>query len=307
MVKRIYIVLFLLSLITQSCIKDDLSDCPQRRYIWFESINPKYKYGIIAKQVNLYLYDEQQRFVSELIYSTDELNQSNGKVYIPDQIKGTYMVVALVNLSDSYQVYDTERLEMWKLLLQDINDNKVFVRPPDIYHAVKNISFGSDINHKADTLYLEKNTNHIYLTITSNEPSVLEKIRPYIRASNSMSNYENLLLGERVIDYYPHDIEKYTNQAQYSLTTMLLRMGGDASMYLEEQKPDGSVTDRKLFNITQELIKIRNNNGEKLYDTNLKLALEDEFKFIIVLDEASKIIDLKINDWYVIKNYIVIK
>jgi len=305
--KSIYILLLLLWPVMQSCIYDDLSDCFRERYIWFKSINTKYIYEDIAQQVNLYIYDEQQQFINELICTHDDLIRTGGKVYIPAQYEGKYWIVALVNLSDNYIVYDTEEFAHWKASLQTANGNEVSSKLPDLYHSMKAISFGQDNPLPGDTMYLSKNINHIYLTIECSASDVLENIQPYIYGSNSLFNYENRLLGDRMITYHPHNTQKYTNRMQYSITTMLLRIMGDISLYFKEQESDGSISDRKIFNITEELAKVKDSNGRKLYDSDIKLSLEDEFKFVIVLDKSSQIIDLKINDWYVVKDYVEIK
>jgi len=304
------ICLLFLFLTMQSCIKDDLSHCglKEQSFIWFKSINPKYNYAEIAQQVNLYLYDEQLQFAGELVYTQEELKQSQAKIYIPAEKKGAYTIIALVNLSDKYEIFDTERLVTWKgSLHRGTGYEDISYKLPDIYHSMKKISFHADQKQQEDTLYLVKNTNHIRLIVECSSQGKLDSIQPYIYGSNTMFSYENRLLGDRMVTYHPHTTTKQPGISEYSLTTMLLRTGGDASLYFKALNPDGSYTDRKLFNITERLANVKNNNDGKVYDTDQKLAYEDEFEFKVVLDNSSQIMHLIINDWYVIKDYVEIK
>lgn len=307
--KSTYILILVLLLLSvmQGCIKDDLGNCYKERFIWFKSINTKYDYAKIVQQVNLYIYDEKEQLTGELIYTQKDLIQTGSKVYIPVQYTEKYRVVALVNLLDHYVVYDTDELMTWRTSLETGKGNEISFKLPDLYHSRKNITFGPENPLPGDTMYLTKNINHIYLTVECSTPGVLESIQPYMYGSNSLFNCENRLLGDRMITYHPHDAKVMTNQRKYSLTTMLLRIGGDLSLYFKEQNPDGSVANRKLFNITEELAKVRDSNGNRLYFSDARLAFEDEYNFTIVLDASSQIIDLKINDWYVVKDYVEIK
>lgn len=303
----ILILVLLLLQVMQACIQDDLSNCNKERFIWFKSINTKYDYAKIVQQVNLYIYNEELQLAGELAYSKEDLMQTDSKVSIPVQYTGKYMFVALVNQSDPYLVYDTQELTTWKTSLQTYKGNEISFKLPDLYHSRKEIVSGPENPLPGDTMYLTKNINHIYLTVECSTSSVLESLEPYIYGSNSLFNYENRLLGDRMITYHPHDTKVMTNQRKYSLTTMLLRIGGDLSLYFKEQNPDGSVANRKLFNITEELAKVKDSNGNRLYFSDARLAFEDEYNFTIVLDASSQIIDLKINDWYVVKDYVEIK
>lgn len=305
--KRVYILFFFLFLVSPGCIRDDNSDCYEGGYLWFESINPKYSYEAMAKQVNLYLYDDQRLFAEELVYTEDDLKSSAWRVYIPTGYKGDFTIVALVNLSDYYVVSDRERLVTWKAGLRS-GDNDVSYKLPDIYMAMKKVSLDNLSGAEDENvLFLAKNTNHIYLLIESVGGRLQGDIEPYIRGSNSLFNYENRLFGDRMVVYYPHMTEKRGNGTLYFLSTMLLRVAGDVSLYLRETLSDGTASDRFLFNIPEKLAQVKDHNGVKLYDTDQKLALEDEFYFTLVLDEQLQVMTLKVNDWYVIRDYIQIK
>lgn len=297
--KYILILLSFLFTIT-GCIDEDYSDCEKGIYINFKTLNPKYEYTEIVENVEIHLYDVQNNLVNNYTYSRNQLEGSEYKAYIPEQKAGNYSTVAVVNMSDSYKISNKEYENSF--LLEVLTDPKDSIQKklPDIYHSIKEISFGR-LNPQDELMELSKNTNHIDVTVIF-EDDILspgKKLNAYIKGSNGIYNANNKSVGKTPITYCAHFNEKKEDDSYlFSFTTLRLWIGDDLKLSIVEEGEETSRILNELM-ITEEIAKLTNSSGEKIYDTDEKLEFEDEFKIKIMIDNTG-MIGLKINDWYAV-------
>lgn len=308
--KKEYVFILLFSfLIFGNCINEDNSDCPYGKYVLFKIINPKYQYKEVVDKVDLYLYNEEEILVGEYSYSKAQLEGSELKAMIPYDRAGNYSIVALINQSERYLTFNKGELkELRTELLTDEGDSVKF-KLADIYHSYKEVSFKGNTAMTNDTMYLSKNTNHINLEIEIHDYDLPDNasLVTHICGNNGTYNFSNKSVGNRKITYLPHssdfgDIRNEIMNFRYLFTIMRLWIGDDLKICLEQHEPGTLPETLAEVMLTEEIAKLENElTGEKLYDTDEKLELEDEFDIRIVFDNTFTIIELKINDWFVIK------
>jgi Protein of unknown function (DUF1812). len=109
------LVVVLLSIAFNSCIKDDLSDCPSSIRIYFDYLPATYaniKEGINPDEVtrmNLYWFDaETDLFLGVEVDEAPELGLSDYFMTIPTLKTGEYKFVAWGNLEDEYSLLPEE-------------------------------------------------------------------------------------------------------------------------------------------------------------------------------------------------------
>lgn len=306
--KEYILILFSSLLLFGSCIEEDLDDCLRGKYICFKTNNPKYKYEEVVDKVNLYLYDEGENLVSEYSYSRQQLIDSDYKAYLPQHLNGNYLLVALVNHEDCYSTTEVSQLSKLKTKLNAENDS-VRSKQADLYHAYREVSFGDTYHITSDTVSLSKNTNHINLEVELRDYPMPANatLCTHICGCNGIYNYNNKSLGGAKLTYIPHTlVSENISGNKITLnnisTIMRLWIGDDLSICLEQHEPGKSPVNLTNLMLTKEIASIANDlTNEKLYDTNEKLELEDEFRIRVVLDGELSVVELRINNWYLIK------
>lgn len=310
--KEYILILFSSLLIFGGCINEDLSDCPRGKYIYFKTNSPKYVYENIVKKVDLYLYDEGENLVSEYSCPREDLDGNNYRIYIPQFPNGNYVAVALVNQDNHYETLDKSKLTSLRTRLLTTSGDSVKIKPNDIYHSNKEMNFGDTYHITSDTMFLSKNTNHINLSVQIKDHKMPDAntLGTTITGANGEYNYNNRSVGNSTLTYIPHTtspIEKVQNTIVFKNSTTIMRLWIDADLMVNVIEYENGVTPKNKpvasLNLMDMISKVKNDaTGEYLYNTNEKLELEDEFNIEVIYDSSFSIIDLKVNDWFCIKN-----
>lgn len=151
-------------------------------------------------------------------------------------------------------------------------------------------------------MYLSKNTNNIHLTVHMSDGAVpaSAQVDAYMHGCNGLYDSQNKAKGNTMVTYLPHASSKVVTST-YDFTTLRLWIGDDLTMKIEQNESGKQAVPLATIPVTQWLAELENDNGEKLYDTDDKLEMEDEFNIEISLDGKAVIIGVKINGWYLIK------
>jgi len=301
--KSLLLLPMLLILLT-GCYKDDNSDCPEGRYIYFNSVMNKYDYEDVAECVHLYLYDNQGKLADTYSFSTQQLEASGYKVQLPFYTPGDYTLVAQVNYSDEhYAVTGHDDLSSFRSSIQcgpsDLQN--------DIWHGYRTIRFDrySIARQECDTVDVYKNTNNFEVYVRFKDGSIPQRknITAYMEGSNGMVGYNNNCIAGSLRTYRPYTTMESNHQ--YSFRTMNLNTDSDLALYLEAADMTRASQSVSLP-IASYLAQIKDAGGNYLYKTQAQLDQEDRFEIIVTLDDNGpggnlQIIGLIINGWALIK------
>lgn len=293
--KHIYLLITLF-LFLGGCNKDDLEDCPIMLHVYFESVMTKYEYENIADQLDLYLYNQNNSLVERFSYSKNQLQQANYTPVLPIWEFGKYTLVALVNPKD-YTISGDGDINSFQVALNSEEGDTVRTKQSDLFHAYKvmDLPFTGIIN-RYDTLDLYKNTNHILVNISFERyDTERSTLHAYMSGNNGSSDYKNDCNPNSKRIYLPYTKKWEGRKVSMQYTTMQLKIGSDLTLYVEEER-EGTRTIMKELNIAETISKVSE------YNTNEKLDQEDTFTIDLVLSSDYIILDLKINDWYIIRS-----
>ena len=301
--KSLFLVPMLLLMLT-GCYKDDNSDCPEGRYIYFNSVMNKYDYEDVAECVHLYLYDNQGKLADTYNFDAQQLKANGYKVQLPFYPPGSYTLVAQVNYSeDYYGITGDNDLSSFRSSIQcgptELQN--------DIWQGHETIRFDrySIAQQECDTVDVYKNTNNFEVYVRFKDGSIPQRknITAYMEGSNGTVGYNNSCIAGSSRTYEPHT--SLENNHQYSFRTMNLNTDSDLALHLTAADRTRAVQVLSL-NIVPYLAKIEDGWGNYLYKTQAQLDQEDRFEIIVTLDDPGntgnlQIIGLVINGWALIK------
>lgn len=315
--KRLHIQWGLLALvfIMGSCINDDLSDCPVNKYLYFETLNSKYTFREVVEKVDLYMYDGD-KLVDTKTYSRTDIQATDYKIPLYDYPnKSERWCIALVNQTENcYRTVNADQIQTLQTELIATEGDTVKNRISDLFHGAKGLYF--EYPHTmTDTIYLKKNTNDINLFVSFDGYKLPSGSRLDAVLSGTNGQYDSDNNPVKITRYTYLPYNQNVNDGPYAFTahftTMRLWIGGDKEIRLDKESVSdtGGPNARKMLhklNVTEVLAQITGPNGDYLYDTNEKLEAEDVFNIFITLDGNFVILELKINDWFLIKDGIKI-
>lgn len=302
-VRYLYIYLILAAFtLFESCYKDDLEDCPILLHVYCRSVMEKYSYENITDKLDLYLYNQSGAFVEKYSYTRQELAQADYNALIEIWNFGDYTLLASVNALQPYLVTGTENLNAFKVgLIAEANDT-VRNKPNDLYHGHKAMALPfTGIINRYDTLDIYKNTNHIDVNISFENSSVPDELvlTPLMHGNNGSFDYSNKCHPDSRRIYLPHTRQDMQDGIQLQFTTMQLRIGSDLTFMLyEDFKGEKKIAHE--FNLMEMIAK------NPKYDTDEELDQEDHFRITLVYKSDYGILELKVNDWYVIRQGVMI-
>lgn len=310
--KIVYIVIVIFILwLPSGCYREDLSDCPQGLLLKLEPTITKYTIDEIINDVTLYLFNEQGDYVAKYHYQRDALQGPELLVPVPQQRTGKYTFVVLVNHDEKdYTTFGTEKCEslLTRLLTEP---NFTFSRKQaDLYHGHKVIEVTQGLKVVTEEVEISKNTNNINLQLEIREYNLEEneEISAQLTGTNGTYDYANKPTGNTVITYNPHTpgpavAEQGVYRREDQFRTMRLWIGDDLKLTIYRNFPDLKPIEMASIMLTKTIAEIKDpSTGDYLYNTDEKLELEDEFNISLVLDETYTIVDLIINNWYVVKS-----
>lgn len=302
--KSLLLLPMLLILLT-GCYKDDNSDCPEGRYIYFNSVMNKYDYEDVAECVHLYLYDNQGKLADSYTFNSQQLEENGYKVQLPFYAPGDYTLVAQVNYTDGhYAITGLDNLSSFRSSIQ-CGDSDL---QNDIWQGHRTIRFDrySIAKQECDTVDVYKNTNNFEVYVRFKDGSIPQRknITAYMAGNNGMVGYNNNCIAGSNRTYQPH--ATLTSNYQYSFRTMNLNTDSDLTLYLDVADKTRASQSLSL-NITSYLAQIEDGWGNYLYKTQAQLDQEDQFEIVVTLDDSGpnngnlQIIGLVINGWALIK------
>lgn len=300
------------------CYKETYDDCPSGRWIYFQSVMPKYNYSEIVENANLYLYDAQGQLINTYIYELSEVKANGGKLLLPFQDMGDYTLVAVINNSkDHYEVTSPEDISSGRLSIL-CDDNSIVDRMTcDIYHAYKTITFDrySITREEIDVLNLYKNTNDFTIEIQytgNNAPTGVVDMN--ISAVNGVYGYDNKLVSDCMRHYKPYSYLE--EESRYLIRTMRFQTDTEILLNLQLWTDDYEIgippntrnnsNEPELLrshclNITEFLSGIKDSKGNYLYNTDEKLEQEDHFHIVITLKPNFDVSGITVNNWFAIR------
>ena len=308
----------ILSVILTGCYKETYEDCPPGRWIYFESVMPKYVYNNIVENAELYLYNAGGNLVNKYEYGLSEVKANGGKLLLPFQPNGDYTLVSVINRSDEYyNVADAEHTTSGKLSILCDNNSTVNQMQCNIYHAYQTVSFDrySITREETDTLDLYKNTNDFTIEIRyigNNIPTGV--VDMHITALNGTYGYDNKLVSDAIRHYKPYTYNQ--EESQYLIRTMRFQTDTDILLNLElwtdnyevgmgtntrNSSDEPQVIRSHRLNINEFLSGVKDSKGNYLYDTNDKLEQEDHFHIVVTLDRDFDINGITVNSWFAIR------
>ncbi len=310
-------------LIIMSCVKDDLSDCPPVNpvdpglpgetsdwYLHFRTIPAKYTFRNVVESLDLYIYDRDEHDLVEVIdYSYEDLAGNDFSIHLGGMdciIKDSYRFVVVMNATEHYEVVPGQTIQEYELsIVQDAEKgdfidfklNDVFSGYLDAVAQTKTI--------RRDTVDLVKLINHVTVTVEFENYSLPPgyELSASITGSNGHYNYEFDSKQKALKPYMPY-MERFLELDyifEYDITTAKLTIDDDMMLNVEERNQQDDFFRDLHLSLTGELAKIKDDNGNYLYNTNEKLMQEDEFFFYFLLDKDFKILELTINDWILVR------
>lgn len=308
--KSLLIILLACCLTLTGCFREKYLDCPEGRYIYLRSATGNYNCEDIAERVDLYLYDSEGNLVGTYSFDRDEIIARDYKLPIPFQPAGEYTLVAQVNFSeDDYMLIGIDNLFGGQCGLVGGALGEITRKQADIYHGFGKIVFGEGPDafaYKTDIIDIYKNTKNIELEVSYHKSvdADTRRAEAVITGNNGVYKYDNSNAAECFRRYYPHTNGGHT----FSFTTMHFYCNSDMTLTVDLYKrpstragQEGTLLDSQELNIAGYLAQVRDNTGAYLYDTDEKLALEDEFFIQVMFGDKHAMIGLWVNGWAVIK------
>ncbi|MDH6358993.1 FimB/Mfa2 family fimbrial subunit [Parabacteroides sp. PF5-9] len=314
------IILFVIPvLLFGSCLKDELEPCgmdpDNLRYISLKSGMRKYNYEHIVKEVDVYLYDDNDFLVDLLSYSKEELKKTDYRIALPIAENQEYSAVVLVNKGDSYEIDRIDQQKEFYVSLKSEAGDTVRTRQADLFTGFKVLDFGADalpegMDDRCDTVILMKATNHFDVTVDFKGYTLPtgSRINTYIKGNNGSANYQTRCHknSQRIYMPLPPDDGSVMTDNPLYFTTMKIWHGSDLTLYVEELNENDQLVKSHQMLIVDRLAQIKNMDGEYLYNTDDKLDQEDQFVLNLELDDRFVLIGLSINGWSLIESGIVV-
>jgi len=289
-----------------ACIKEDLDNCPpvtrEQRYILFETKNTKTTFREAFSNLDLYIYDKEDKLVeSPISYTRSELAASEYRAYLPDWVEPDYMVVAVMNDNELFEVEDTGSLHTFKTSLSTDYSDWLNTPITDIYLGNLQVPSSRTRATGVGTVYLSKLTNKFYITVKLNGFTlpVTHAINVHIQGCNGRYNSSLEGIAEQLTLYMPHTDNKPKESVyEFLIDTLRLWFGDDLTLVvkLDEEGKDTREVDR--IGIVDFLAEVTDMDGNYLYDSDEKLDFEDEYYIEIVLDTELKISQIIVNGWF---------
>ena len=296
---NIFFWLLLLSLSVISCISEDYDNCPKGYYIRFYPQNQKHDLKQMINTVDLYLYGEDGSLHKEIHRTKEELRPADGAVFIPLLPAGEYKVLALINHDPS--CYEISSYQKFEEVHTSLPEELIKTPPADLFVGIKPLEFKQNEKYAMTVpMKIAKQTNHINLKIVFQdyEQPADAILNSHIYGSNGKFEYSTYSCSNIYRKYIGHkkDSSQDTNAA-FQLTTMRLWAGADINLVVEEEYPSLGETRSVKINLVEELMKVKDEKGELLYDTDEKLEFNDEYDITMTLDGNFVLLELTIDNW----------
>lgn len=318
--KRINIIIVLLLLLLQSCIKDDFSTCKTELLLRFRyTLNNEYTnlFYPAVNRITVYIFDYNGKYVDT--YSAQGAVLTNAYVMHIPLPRGEYHVVAYGGPLTTYSVgtinSDTNVLNTSLVKgVTDIKDLHIELKnkngetgflypesvPDDLYVGLETEARSSMNEQRITDIYLTKNTNAIKVKINDpNNTDVAYEV--YITDKNGRYHFDNRIdTTHSHFKYKPINTVQQPNYMEVDLKKMRLMLENSPMLVIKE---NGST--RNLYSENPGIIYNKNMTDQILetekYATQEDLDREDEYLFEITLPstDLSTGIIVSINGWVI--------
>jgi hypothetical protein len=320
---RVYVfLLFLAAVASQSCIRDDLSNCISDKRVYFDyDLTLSEKGGINPEditRINLFIFDENGLFVKEYIDEAPRLSPEYA-ITINDLRTGYYRFIAWCNLKDPYAmspaglVPGQTRFDDLRVLLQSINSHR------EVTEELKPLFFATHAGNSFEILgaksqfihlNLIKDTYRINVTVSGME-STLAGMYDYklnIEDDNGAYLFDNDFAScERFTYTQPCRVVESAkfgerNDLKSSLTVLRLTEERKPRLRAEGPQPVLRLINDQTKEVVVEddliaLIKEANQAGAKIdFETTYEFDIEYELS-----QESSLVVYIYINGWRLIR------
>ncbi len=296
-------LLLLLIAGAQSCIREGISDCDQRLYIYFTPENVKHNYPQLVQTVDLYFYDEQGNLAATRNYNKNELYTEHKAAIVDDLPIGRYTLMSIINNVETYQTTGEQQLHTLQSNLREKEIKETLV---DFFSGTIELIVTPSITSQRIEKTIIKHNNNIHLEIQFDDDYELPQqttLNTYIAGNNGAYHYQSgTCLSDSYTTYLPHHIENNPDgiPIKADFTTMRIWRNSDLTLYFQEQHPTQGIVRTLRLNIADELARVVNDQNQPLYDTDQKLSYHDEYNIRITLGPQLILLQLVINDWTVI-------
>lgn len=309
--KRISINIFIvLSLLLQSCLKEDLSMCESWLLLKFRySLNDQYSnlFGAEVHKVTIYVFDNHGKYVDSFSEQGDKLtNDYVMRIPLPE---GKYSVVAYGGDFSTYSVRELNRQDntlnnILRKGITDISDFRAELKntigaenylyptntADDLYAGFVTDAVSAMDNQNITDVELIKDTKKIKVKITSTDP-IPTPFDIYITALNGRYLSDNNIdLNHGTFKYTPVNSIVQPNYIEVDLKIMRLMLGQSPMLVIKN-----SITQNVIYNenmIDQILL-------TKQYVTQEDFDREDQFIFEITIQSKDNNIEIliSVNGW----------
>lgn len=311
--KWIIVMMAFAALCACNTITEDLPPCVN--YVKFTyTMNMKYvdAFTVEAKHVDLYIFDENDRFVSCISRDTETMTDKQ-TMELPSLPGGKYHLIAWAGFDSDFYRYSAQ-LKEGESTSKDLKvmmmrekaeglDGVNFVQRKELaplWHAETEVDL-CPLKPKTVAMDMTKDTNKLRIVLQADGAKALNKdnVLFQLTAANGFLNFDNALLKDDRIGYLPYfkaDGDVSENKDGVSvvvaeLNTMRLMEKNDVKLKI--QKKDGE----ELINI--DLIKYLLLTKMEGHDMTPQeyLDRQDEYAVIFFLDANYMIVKIKVNGW----------
>lgn len=296
------IVMFVILLSIQSCIKDDRSDCKDSalRLAFRYTLNNQHTdlFETEVTKVTVYVFDASNKYVGTYTESGDNLKNKNFMtISLPE---GRYQAIVFC---DNLNTFTTDGLDSgaslsdFRIVLNSMEDADGYLIPQSVPGDLF-AGYASDIlatyNESCiTTVDLMKDTKNIKIKITGLNYLARSVIVPnvYVTAINGKYKGDNSIdTSHRMLKYIPHYTSVTDNRLEADLRTMRLLIGHSPMLVIKDPAIPGYLFNQ---NITQLIL------VNPKYTSQEDIDREDTFVFEINLNQTDNnvVISILINGW----------
>lgn len=311
--KLIFVMMAFAALCACNTITEELPPCVNRvKFTYTRNMKFVDAFTVEAKHVDLYIFDENNRFVACISRDTETMADRQ-TMELPPLPAGKYHLIAWAGFNPNSYKYiqqmkegQSTQQDLKVMMLRDKAqglDGVKAIQPRELaplWHAETEVDL-CPLMAKTITMDMTKDTNKLRIVLQADGAKALNKdnLLFQLTADNGFLNYNNALLLDEKIGYHPYfkaDGEVSENKDGVSvvvaeLNTMRLMENGDVKLKI--QKKDGE----ELIHI--DLIKYLLLTKMEGHDMPAQeyLDRQDEYALVFFLDANYMIVKIKVNGW----------
>lgn len=203
------LLILLVTILSTSCIRKDITDYLYPCIFSFHYDNPDDSDLVTFSSIRLFLYDDQGLLIKEILTSSNELTENGNELKIDLPI-GNYGIVSWGENGESYNYTGIDNFETSGLSLSRDEDGVVTDTPDHLYHSIRNdIKITGIIDDDIYSLEYNKISNNLNISIEVVDrtrfanTSALSNIKCYITAENGDYTFSNEVMNSDRVIYFP--------------------------------------------------------------------------------------------------------